>query len=223
MAKILFWNTQRYGKGTHPLIRDALLANGVALGAHLGIFCELTTTAEDVLDPQNQSYRKANRFQLCYGLYNYVTKKNLKLEKVVPACTDEYREAGYKGGNDFKRLADRALVSAGKWDGVSLYAIHAPASNNAVKVMSFIACHLNEFHGANPWVLIGDFNVTPEDLEKSKVAIDLSELMLIPPKGTHLKGKILDYVLTNKDNIVIGVADLKKDLSDHAPIWVEWG
>ncbi|MGJ4788451.1 hypothetical protein [Leptospira koniambonensis] len=227
--KLMFWNTQRLGQSTDDasvkLIQDTI----AKYKPDLHILCELTTSAT-AFTPQNLNYRRPNDFQLCYSYYDARVGKSINLIKIVPESTDDYKEALFKGGNDFTRIADRALAYAGRVGGVHLYALHAPASGNALKAASFVACHLNESHQEDPWILIGDLNVTPDTLKESKVGIDLNSLILDPGIPTHIKGKTLDYALSNIDirkdkdkrSIQIGVGDLNKDASDHAPIILTW-
>jgi hypothetical protein len=227
MPKIAFWNVQRLGASTDPARGGVVRRLLTYWQADLYLFCELTTQC-DIPEAQNMTYRAENAAQLCYGAMD-VDLDTVELTAFTPSPTGGYRRAGYKGGNRFAQLADRALAHAGHHFGVEVYVIHAPASNNAVKVMSFAASSLDELHGTDPWLLIGDFNVEPDKLGEAPVGIDVSDLIRRPGQGvyTHYspsgRGTVLDYALCNFSADVRAMRLTRwQDYSDHSPILVEF-
>ncbi|GLV54046.1 hypothetical protein KDH_08950 [Dictyobacter sp. S3.2.2.5] len=150
----------------------------------------------------------------------------------IPEKTDTYKQAGFKGGNDFTNLADRALGFVGNVGGVDVFVLHAPSGGQkngpAAKAVSFLACSLNEEYGANPWLVVGDLNVEPFDLIQARVGINLVGLIKAPSDPTYIgrkKDKKYDYVLSN---VTSGVfvdrirSSPRGHGSDHYPIIVEY-
>lgn len=227
MTKIAFWNVQRLGAGTdagRKAVLTSLAANWKKPDAHS--YCELLTSC-DWPPPQNMTYRKENDHQLCYGALKQ-NGASFLLGKVTPEATDGYRDAGYKGGNDFTQLADRALAKVGKIGGAQVYVIHAPASNNAVKVMSFIAASLNATHGTDAWLVVGDFNVEPEVLAEQNPGIEINDLIRASGSNTHYSKannswKELDYALANFP-VKVWAANPSGwyPHSDHSPILLQF-
>ncbi|MGJ4788452.1 endonuclease/exonuclease/phosphatase family protein [Leptospira koniambonensis] len=227
MAKVFFWNLKRLGAATEDIIQDKIKARTEENTPDIVFLCELSTKAT-FPDPQNLTYRKESAYQLCYGCYKNSDKSKGILQKYTPIATDGYKSAGYKGGNDFTDLADRAVAYYGIVDKAHLYTFHAPSRHDDVRAMAFLAASLNKLHSRAPWVLIGDFNIDPNLLAKAPVGINLADLILHTREATHERGGILDYVLTNidKESIKLEVRGRftreLEGLTDHIPILVEW-
>lgn len=226
--KLVFWNVQRLGGGT-PQARRQVIEDLVAkrVKPDYAIFCELLQNI-DFPTPYNLTYRRENPRQLCYGCID-TNGNSYQLKSYTPSATDDYKKAGFKGGNDFKQLADRSVAYFAKVGGVDVYAIHAPAGKgSAQKAMSFVACDLNQSFVNKPWLLLGDFNVEPNILASSKVGIDLSSITAAPNEPTKIgkrRDRTLDYVLCN----FVGSVSVSRVRcsprtvgSDHYPILVEW-
>lgn len=235
MTKIFFWNVLRLGKGSDKDRAKAIKTVMKGVNANLYLFCELTRHC-DFPAAQNLTYRKESDKQLCYGCLDAASQP-VGLDEVTPLTTDAYKQAGYKGGNNFMDMTDRAVGHAGKVAGVDIYVIHAKAkSSEAVKIMSFLACYLDDLHKAAPWLVIGDFNVIPEKLRNSRVGINVSDLMrytrvseptfIGKPSalGRSVGRKRLDYALTNIADARVNRIRCSPRLhnSDHLPIVAEW-
>lgn len=235
MTKIFFWNVQRLGQGSEQARTKAIKTVMKSVGADLYLFCELTKQCPFPAS-QNLTYRKEDARQLCYGCLN-AQSQIVELEEVTPLVTDAYKQAGYKGGNDFRALTDRAVGYAQKVDGVDIYVIHAIArSSEAEKVMAFLACYLDSVHKKKPWLVIGDFNVIPDKLRLSRVGIAISDLMRytriseptfigkLSELGRSRVRKRLDYALTNIADARVSIIRCSPRLhnSDHFPIVAEW-
>lgn len=228
MSRVVFWNTQRLGRDTDEARREAIGAVLADLQGDFTLVCELTTAC--AFPPaQNLNYREENAAQLCYGAW---TREGYEVEltRMTPYVTTEYREAALKGGGRFENLASRALAYVGLARDVHVFVFHAPASGNARKAVCHAACWLDEEYGRSgqKWLLVGDFNITPEELAATQVGIDLDDF--IHPTGidTHVARngtwRQLDYALSNVDLEIEPVAyHLWQGLSDHAPIVIEFG
>ncbi|MGJ4788450.1 endonuclease/exonuclease/phosphatase family protein [Leptospira koniambonensis] len=229
--KLAFWNTQRLGKSTSISTQRQLIIN-TKKNAEVAIFCELTTACE-IMIPQNLTNRVPNPSQLCYGAFRWINdsiRMDISLKKLTPMSTKEYQSIEFDGGNNFKTLCDRALAKCGILDGVHIYSIHGPASDNAAKIVWFVVCYLQNIHDGKgeKWIFIGDLNAPPSKLTEAlgpkPDPIGINKLIVDPFKATHAKGKTLDYALTNLDlkKVKIGVGKLSKDFSDHTLITLEW-
>jgi endonuclease/exonuclease/phosphatase family metal-dependent hydrolase len=236
MTKIFFWNVQRLGKGSDLARTKAIKTVIKSVNADLSLFCELTRQCGFPAS-QNLTYRKEDERQLCYGCLD-AASKTVELDEVTPLVTDAYTQAGYKGGTNFRELTDRAVGHAKKVDGVEIYVIHAKAqSSEAEKIMAFLACYLDDLYKTTtPWLVIGDFNVIPEKLKRSRVGINLNDLMRytrvseptyigkLSELGRSRVRKRLDYALTNITDARVSRIRCSPRLhnSDHFPIVAEW-
>jgi hypothetical protein len=226
LMRILFWNVRHLGEGTDEARKAAITRVSQSLKPDYTIFCELVTTS--TYPPAiNLSHRMTNPYQLCYGCMDAAGTFGT-ITRADPLPTDEYMEAGFKGGNDFSELADRALGYVGELGGAHVYVLHAPSgSGSAQKAVSFVACWLHGQYGADtPWILIGDLNVEPEKLEASGVGIELEDYIIDPGVPTYIgrkKDKKFDYALANFD-AAVGRARVSPRFhgSDHYPIYVQW-
>lgn len=223
--RFIWWNMQRLGRGT-----DTNRAFGMAavLGLdtpEVSLLCELTTQCVDPL-PLNYTYRAVTNGQLCYSVVAGTAAPNPPGIFTPGPATACYQQARFKGGDNFTRLTNRApglTVIAG----VPVYFFHAPASKSrAKKAVSYLACFLNETHGNNPWILVGDLNIEPGDLEKAPVGINLADLIKEPDAPTFAVGlagaKKYDYALSNIADLEVTVLN-GSGYSDHEPILVTTG
>jgi hypothetical protein len=232
MSRVVFWNTQRTGRITDPAKLTAMfeLVAGMGGGDYV-LLCELSTKCE-WLEPQNLTYREENAAQLCYAAYN-AENYPVPLTRITPMVTPEYLAAGFKGGGRFENLASRALAYVGPALGVEVFAFHAPASEKARKAVCHAACWLDAEYGGTGrfWLMVGDFNVTPDELRAARVGIDMDYLIESSGAETHVSAlgtareswRELDYVLSNANVEVIAMPYFTwEGLSDHAPIIVEF-
>ncbi|HEV7426509.1 MAG TPA: hypothetical protein VGQ46_09085 [Thermoanaerobaculia bacterium] len=233
MTKITFWNVYRLG-GATDADRKKVIENVISnpkRNPDLAIYCELNSKLEDdeLPEPQNCNYRKQSASQLCYGAV--ADGENVDMDVDTPAVTPGYKNAGYKGGNDFKQLCDRAVASLGVWGGASVFTIHAPSSAKAERVMAFIGSSYNAHFKAQPWLIVGDFNVEPDKLAKAQVGINMADLIRRPAHDIQTfrgkksgKWKVYDYVLTNISSLTVNAYhSMHWDAaSDHSPIMVEF-
>jgi hypothetical protein len=180
------------------------------------LMCELTTPCTN--PPALQYvYRKKNAHQLCYGIESGPLQINT--QTYTPHSTPCYTQAKFKGGNDFTKLAQRA-PGWFTFENITIYFFHAPANHKAVKTIAYLACDLNHRHGADPWILVGDFNVEPDVLGKSNTGIVLGDLIRDPDRATHNSDKKLDYALSNIRDLKVTTLD-GNGFSDHHPILIE--
>ena len=229
--KVMFWNLMRLGATTTDVRKEAIeYMTKNRLAPDLALFCELLAGATDI-PAQNVSYRKENPYQLCYGAMDGAGN-SVDLVRYAPDANDDYKAAGFSGGNNFKQLCDRAPAHVGKFAGVDLYVIHAPANHEAaLKVMSFLVAGLVKHHGANPWMVIGDLNVPPEVLQDSPVkpgGNDMGDYILESGARTHWSkrtDRTLDYAVCNfvdQAEIASIWVSPRRNPSDHIPIVVTW-
>jgi endonuclease/exonuclease/phosphatase family metal-dependent hydrolase len=224
-TRIGFWNVQRLGASTDQARQQVLNHMMTYWQADLYVLCELTTTS--VAPPaQNLTYRAQNASQLCYGAWD--SNGQVNLMSITPIATPAYKSAHYKGGNDFTKLADRAVALAGNVGHVAVHAIHAPAGRSSgLKAMAFIAAHMDAAYQGNAWLVFGDFNCLPADLARAPLSIDVGDLVRSSGKTTHVSPKgsesELDFVLCNFPAKVKALRYMRWGLySDHSPIMVEY-
>ena len=219
--RIAFWNMQRLGADS-PKREEAIRYLLMTVQPDYLLLCELTST-----HPNGQSHN-SNPYTLRYACFN-AAGGNVPLQFVQPTSTDDYKQAQFKGGNDFSKLSPRGLAHIVIVDNdtniqLPIYAYHAPSSHNAIKAVSFVGCALNEEHDDDPWIVIGDFNVEPQKLATAPVGIRMDDLILAPDTATHRGGKTLDYALTNiEDSSIYTVRrSMRLTGSDHNPVVVDF-
>lgn len=219
--KLAFWNMQRLGENDTK--RTEAIATLVKHYAPNFIFlCELTGTHAD------GQANTTNPYTLRYLCLNSAGHP-MNLTFASPDATEAWTQARFKGGTNFDNLAPRGLAyiainDQDTGERLFLYMIHGPASNNAIKVASFVACYLDDLHGDNPWIVLGDHNVEPSKLAQAPVGIDMGGLIVAPDEPTHKRGKVLDYAMTNIEDVAIVVMRRSQRISgsDHNPIIVEF-
>lgn len=232
MPKLLWWNTKRLGGTTAAARKKAIAEISRGENFDFQLFCELNSGAEDP-DYQNLTFRRPTNRQLGYGCLDaHGADHPLAREDTGTGAPDGYD--GFSGGNNFRNLVDRAPAYVGVLGGVAIYAIHAPSSFNGStgkRAMSFLACYFMEKHGANPWLIVGDFNVKPDDLgnppaEYGLAAWTIGDLITPPDTDTYkgvLRNSKLDYVLSHAvAGVAVTVIRRSTRWSDHMPIVVEW-
>ncbi len=221
MGSILFWNLRHLAEGSDADRAFAIATVVKATGAELSLFCEVMHNCGRP-KAQNINYREKNAHQLCYGALDADGVTDVPLEAFDPAVTQDYKDAGFKGGSKFSNIVNRGVGMVKKKDGVHVYMIHAPADGDAKKAVSFVACALNETYQDKPWLLIGDLNVEPKELAACKVGIELVDLIKDPGEPTHENGKTLDYALSNIGSVRVKALRKSSRLhgSDHGPILV---
>ncbi|NUP47977.1 MAG: hypothetical protein HOW97_11790 [Catenulispora sp.] len=255
--KIGFFNVQRMGSNTDSKRRNRLTNKLNNRGVDMFIMCELLPRC-GFPPARNCNYRLCTSRQLCYGAV-YDGDTTLNIQRVLPLRTQPYRHPVthknfYPGGSDFRKLANRGLGRvippagplahwpgpAGGAGGVDIYCFHAPASKNAERAVAFLACWLETVYQPVPppgapaglapyYLLVGDMNLEPEELEQSKIYTvnNLTNQIANCGMNTHrsLRGRDreLDWALTNMDDVEVtttwgGYARG----SDHLPIFVEY-
>lgn len=232
MPQIVFWNTQRLGASTDAVRARALRTVAGHWKPDLFLTCELTT-ASTVPTAQNLTYRAENARQLCYGAQN-ATPADVKLTHVTPNAVQDYVNCGYKGGNDFTRLADRAVgqsAAVAAIGAVDVYVIHAPAGrSSATKAMAFLASSLQAHYAgtATQWIVVGDFNVEPAALAATAIP-NIAGMIKNSGNPTHYYKRTkryseLDYALTNIAGLKVRTLryNIWRLISDHGPILLEF-
>ncbi len=220
--RIFFWNLRRLGESSDPTRGPAIenLYRRIK-DVDYWLFCELNVSAKDPIRAQNLTYKAGTNNQLCYGCLDKNRKfKRLRLR--MPEVTDGYKAMHFKGGDEFKNLAQRALGYMGQAGGAHIYVIHAPAKMGK-RAMWYVASHLHEKYGNTPWFLIGDFNVVPGVLRNTKGRpFEISDY--IAKSGLMTKGKHeYDYVLSNfASQITVQRLRVARNLSDHHAIYATW-
>lgn len=224
-TSITFWNVKRLGQST-AAARATVLQTLASQwrDPDLSLYCELSTMCANP-PAQNLTYRRENASQLCYGAVSAGVSINLDPVRLVASTV--YRAAGFGGGNQFDQLADRALAHVGNHGGAEVYLIHAPSGGRGLEVMSFVATSLAESYPADqPWLVVGDFNVTPEDLEAgpANVAAYIHRPN-VPTFRSHSSGgwAEYDYALANFNVDVRAMrSQYWREATDHSPILVQF-
>lgn len=226
MTTITFWNVKRLGQSTDAA-RAAILSTLSAQwrDPDLKLYCELSTACANP-PHQNMTYRRENPSQLCYGAVN-AAGASINLTAVRLVASTAYRAAGFTGGNQFDQLADRALAHVGTVGGAEVYMIHAPSGGGGLEVMSFICSSLAEsFPASQPWLVVGDFNVTPDILAAGPV--NVGPYIRRPGVATfrsHSTGSWAeyDYALAN---FALDVRAMRSqywyEATDHSPIRIHF-
>ncbi len=215
--RLLFWNVQRLGASTDDARRTILSGAMHAVAPDRVLLCELTT-ASATPQAQNITYRRRNAWQLCYGAFDS-NGNTIGLTRVNPPVGPGY--AGqFVGGNNFGNLVDRALAHAGPIGGFDVYVIHSPAYQfGATRAITFLTYALNHMYGANPWLVVGDFNVEPHNTSA------YVQGHIVNDGATYIGGlpKVYDYALTNQPHLVdVNTIIPSGPGSDHLAIQVDY-
>ena len=226
MTKILWWNVERCGEGTSDADKKAIDDAIAAVKPDIWILGEVLANSTK-FQAINYTYRKESPKQLCYALGGPASAGVAVAKAAVapsPAAIADYVLAGFKKGTTFTELTDRApghMHLGAAHGNVDLYFWHAPAGEAAAeKAVGLLLCTLNDFHGVNPWLLVGDINVRPERLGAQGFGIEVADLVIasgLPTKGL----KEYDYAF---GNFKAKVTRLRRTMrwSDHMPIVVEY-
>lgn len=93
--------------------------------------------------------------------------------------------------------------------------------NSRKAQLDCIAAHVRS--SRYPWVLLGDFNATPEAPEIQQFIADSAAQFCSRDSGpTHrITGQILDYVFADSGFEVVSARTLDLGPSDHSPVFVE--
>ncbi|MGF2038969.1 MAG: endonuclease/exonuclease/phosphatase family protein [Nostoc sp. CmiVER01] len=107
---------------------------------------------------------------------------------------------------------------------LTIYTIHAPpvfGNVTVAHVRQWVTAQINQItqrEGNNRWILLGDFNLTPEQLGNIP-----GVHVVRGDRATHQNGDILDYVVTNVQGLIRPAPrDNVPGASDHYPAVFEW-
>ncbi|MUG93884.1 hypothetical protein F7734_16310 [Scytonema sp. UIC 10036] len=107
---------------------------------------------------------------------------------------------------------------------LTVYTIHAPPVFGDVTedhVRQWVTAQINQItqlEGNNRWILLGDFNLTPEQLGNVP-----GGYVVHGDRATHQSGNILDYAVTNVQGLIrLAPPDNVPSASDHYPAVFEW-
>ncbi|MGJ4748000.1 hypothetical protein ACQV5M_16700 [Leptospira sp. SA-E8] len=233
MSRLLFWNVQRLGAGTDNVVRNGLIEIARRYRSDFNIFCELTPQCP-YPKAINYAHVRNKDDQLCFGFMGSDLSDQAGLaEEYVPVITDEFRDAHFKGGANFRAFSSRGVVRLKNFGGLDVLAFHAPGGNG-LKAVSYVIASLNETYGRKPWLLVGDLNVEPKVLKESKISLQIADWIKPPDDITYRNkgsngfwtGKEYDYAVANiaAPVTVTVTPDTRamEKLSDHLPIIVEW-
>ncbi|HUC00492.1 MAG TPA: endonuclease/exonuclease/phosphatase family protein [Solirubrobacterales bacterium] len=223
--RIMWWNVKRLGLTTDTARKEGIqnFKKQWSQLPEVVILCELTP-AGDYPKPLSYAVSKKTGRQLCYGV---VSGDGLSpdpaSEIFVPSGpTASYLQQKYKFGGSFRNLVKRTpgVLSVNQ---VPVYFFHAPArASKAVRPVGYLASYLDELHGTDPWVLLGDFNIEPDQLRTSRIGGAIAHLIKDPDRPTWhspTRSKKLDYAISNIPNLVVSVG-LDRGFSDHNPILI---
>ncbi|WP_250126677.1 glycosyl hydrolase family 18 protein [Chroococcidiopsis sp. CCMEE 29] len=106
---------------------------------------------------------------------------------------------------------------------LTIYTIHAPpvfGNVTVAHVRQWVTAQINQItqrEGNNRWILLGDFNLTPEQLGNIP-----GVHVVHGDRATHQSGNILDYAVTNVQGLIPAPQDNVPGASDHYPAVFEW-
>ncbi|MCX2836365.1 hypothetical protein [Microbulbifer thermotolerans] len=245
--RLLFWNTQRLGKGSPELkyiYTEGVLAEGFSnLGVDIAVLCEVTsglTIGPSALDKQvvvAKRTRKRTQAQLGYaGLASDLTQIQM-----TPAPIRNYSIAtstGWllKGGTKFDNQSKRRVAYLGQDRGVGphLFMYHANASGKAAALTSWVAKSCNE-ETAGRFLLVGDFNCSPIQLEATMRINNITGPGIFWDKNLkthnakhHDMVNVYDYAICSGFYCEVKAIDTRgfiprEVMSDHLPILVGIG
>ena len=116
------------------------------------------------------------------------------------------------------------IPSSNQNTSLTIYTIHAPPVFGNVTVahvrqwVTSQIAQITQREGNNRWILLGDFNLTPEQLGNVP-----GVHVIHGNRATHQSGDILDYAVTNAQGLITPAPpDNVPSASDHYPATFEW-
>ncbi len=239
--KVMFWNTQRLGKGSQgkPTMVGSVIAHAIDdLKVDICLFCEITSdiTIDDVTVTKQLAVTKRDRSkssaQLGYGCVISDGSQGDLIEFQIPG----YREVighniSYRGGDAFTKQSKRKVAECGEVGSIPLFMYHANASYKSTKLVQWIVNALDESY--TRFLLVGDFNCSPQALGN---AIGIDHIKIAEGGATHnVKSDggpltTLDYAVGKGINPTVSVLNKTEffeqaglsEMPDHLPIIVEF-
>jgi hypothetical protein len=261
--KIGFWNVQRLGKGTPDAAKE-LVANVLEdffknNDVKLFVLCEVTSDTEIVgtrtssqqleiskIAVKNRKYKQFKRAQLGYA---FVSEGLGDLDPVIIDIPNHDEVFGFKSdrlGNVFKTVSKRLVLGFDQpFNGVQVYFYHANAVGHlATDLVIWVAEALRQRKKGKPFVLVGDLNCMPMDLQNRLYHYDtlldarrsVSKKLEVCFSGfTHNAtveaSKTLDYAINGGSALTVRTWSGKRrhstdsnsytDFPDHFPITID--
>ncbi|MBO9806462.1 hypothetical protein, partial [Xanthomonas phaseoli] len=176
-------------KKSARLRNKLLLSEDLTVSASRVFFCEVLIDHPDVRSPLLGGL-PAGGATLCYAHYN----GDLSSDFTNCAITDGW----YVGPAlpPMPRVPRGVLINVSRGvaagQAVRCCFWHAPSGNDG----TIVAQMANGLHAAGqPFVLFGDLNAEPKDYSAT---LAVGVVILEPPGGTRISGRILDYAITNQ-------------------------
>lgn len=221
-GKVMFWNVQHLAEGSSDKKVERINKTLQYTNTDVKLLCEVMATYKGATS-EAHTYRRTTGHTLRYAAMN------AGLNRLPIRAVDEVRvlnrfAKSFKGGARINFWLVRKLVEIqhGLANWPRLFMIHANAAKG-VKCTTVCAMWLAD-NIAGDWLLVGDFNGTPEKMNAMMNLMTVN-VSICPPNGwTHSSGKktaMLDYAICSP-GMTATVGVVRRDESDHRPIVVSW-
>ena len=221
-GKVMFWNVQHLSENSKESKVDRITKTLQHVNADVKLLCEVMASYRGA-DSEAHTYRRTTGHTLRYAAMDAGLNR-LQIRPVNNLTVGQRFAKSFKGGASVNFWLVRKLVKIRhnfrNWP--QLFMIHANAAKG-VKCTTVCAMWLAE-NIRGPWLLVGDFNGTPEKMDAMMNLLTVN-VSICPPNGwTHSSGKktaMLDYAICSPGmNATVNV--VRRDESDHRPIVVSW-
>jgi endonuclease/exonuclease/phosphatase (EEP) superfamily protein YafD len=223
-GRILFWNTQHLADSSTDRKEQRILGTVQANAAQVNILCEMMQSYVK-FNVYLATYNAQTPHTLGYSAVDLAAANNIGVTSYDVEVSDDFARQN-KGGHNVRHFFNRKpieiLHNLHGWP--RLFALHA----NASKGLSCTTITALDFESniAAPWILVGDFNTEPEQAETNLNYYGSDAVVSPPSFPTHTsssgKKRSLDYAIHSDDFNSVVVRTLRRSVSDHDPIIIDW-
>lgn len=221
-GKVMFWNVQHLSDNSKVSKIDRITKTLHYVNADVKLLCEVMATCKYAA-LEAHTYRRTTGHTLRYAAMNAGLNR-LPIRAMNNLTVGQRFAKSFKGGASVNFWLVRKLVEVrhGLANWPRLFMLHANAAKG-VKCTTVCAMWLAD-NIAGDWLLVGDFNGTPEKMDAMMDLMTVN-VSICPPDGwTHSSGKktaMLDYAICSP-GMTATVSVVRRDESDHRPIVVSW-
>lgn len=238
MPKILFWNVEHLSDSSTQTKQERINGTISSQKADISAFCEVMKSSTQ-FETVSDHYRKETSHSLCYAAVGKDGNTSVTMSPVAVTVPDWW--AGQvKGGKDVSNYLVRPVVElerpmpVARWPRIFMLHAKSGAGQGGAALAAY---NIAKACGSSDWLLFGDLNCTPEQLEvwlKWAKGFDpgFGYVVAPPDRPTRMRAykmtddpekakpkseRMLDYAV-HSVNVKVEVTVITRTQSDHKPI-----